>query len=110
VWIIGLLESSGSTPCIPESVRIVFRSFSDIKNPGTFAAPDGSLLMRAGSKSKTSGNPKFNLTEWWKVAKGKELSKTFDVGKEFVAGLQHAQEIVSALFHADPSINQGYRG
>jgi len=108
VWIIGLLESSGSTSHIPESVRIAFCSFLDIKNPGTYAAPDRSLLIQAGSK--ISGDPKFNLTEWWKVSKGEKLRKPFDIGEELVAGLWHAQEIVSALFYTDHLTNWGHRG
>jgi len=51
--------------------------------------------MQAGSK--TSIGPKFNLTEWWKVTEGENLSKPFDIGEELVAGLLCALETVSAL-------------
>ncbi len=91
------MASSGGTPHVPEPVRVAFRSFSDIKNPGTYAAPDGSLLLQAGSR--TSADPKFNLTEWWKVAEGEKLSKPFDVGEELAAGLLRALEMVSTLFY-----------
>lgn len=94
---IGLLASSGSTPDVPESVRIAFRSFSDIKNPGTYVAPDRNLPPQA--EPKTSGDPKFNLTEWWKVEEGEKVTKPFDVGEELAAELLRALEIVSALFY-----------
>ena len=70
---------------MPEPVRVAFCSFSDIKNPETYAAPNESLLLQAGYE--TSVDPKFNLTEWWKIAEGERLSKAFDVGEELVAGL-----------------------
>jgi hypothetical protein len=44
-------------------------------------------------------NPKFNLTEWWKIEEGEKLSKPFDVGEELVAGLLHALAMVSTLFY-----------
>ena len=97
MWIIGVLSSSGSSPYIPEPVRIAFRSFSDIKNPRTYAEPDESLLLQA--RTKASIGPKFNLTEWWKLAEGENLSKPFDVGEELVAGLLCALETVSAFFY-----------
>lgn len=74
---------------------IAFRSFSDIKDPGTYIAPDKSLLLQAGCKALIG--PKFNLTEWWNIG-GEKLSKPFDVGEELVAELLRVLEIVSALF------------
>ena len=82
---------------MPEPVRIAFRSFSDIKNPGTYADPDESLRQ---TWSKISVYPQFNLTEWWKIAEGDKLSKPFDVGEELVAGLLRALDRVSALFYS----------
>jgi hypothetical protein len=82
---------------VPEPVRVAFRSFSDIKNPGTYAAPDGSLLQLAGYK--TSIDPKFRFTEWWKIAEGEKLSQPFDIGEELVAELLRILEMVSSLFY-----------
>jgi hypothetical protein len=96
-WIIGILTSSRSSPYIPKLVRITFCSFSDIKNPRTYAEPDESLLLQAGSKA--SIGPTFNFMEWWKVPEGENLSKPFDIGDELVAGLLYALEMVSALFY-----------
>ena len=95
-WIIGVLSSSRSSPHIPKPVKIAFHSFLDIKNPQTYAEPDKSLLQ-GGPKASIS--PKFNLTEWWKVTEGENLSKPFDVGEELVAGLLRALEMVSTLFY-----------
>lgn len=95
-WIIGLLESRGGSPYVPEPVRIAFRSFSDIKNLDTYAAPDKSLLPQTGSEE--SLDHKFNFTEWWKIGESENLSKPFDVGEELVAGLRDALERVCALF------------
>lgn len=96
-WIIGVLASSSRSPHIPEPVKVAFRSFSDIKNPGTYEAPDVNLLLQPASA--TSIDPKFGLTEWWKMEEGQKLSKPFDVGDELVAGLLHALEMVSTLFY-----------
>jgi len=49
-------------------------------------------------RSKISADTKFNLTEWWKIPEGENLSKPFDVGEELVAGLLRALEMASALF------------
>ena len=97
MWIIGLLTSSGSSPHVPEPAKIAFCSFLDIKNLGTYSAPDESILLQAGSE--TLVNQKFNLTEWWKIPEGEKLGKPFDVGNELVVGLLHALEIVRALFY-----------
>jgi len=91
------LASSGGTPHVPGPVRVAFRSFSDIKNPETYAAPDGSLLLQAGSR--TSVDLQFNLTEWWEIAEGAKLSKPFDICEELAAELLRALEMVSTLFY-----------
>jgi hypothetical protein len=100
-WIIGLLASSGSPPYVPKSIRIAFLSFSDIKIPQTYAAPDASLLLQAGYKGLV--DLEFNFTEWWKIAEGEKLSKLLDVGEELVAGLLCVLEKASTLFHIQPS-------
>jgi len=82
---------------VPEPVRIAFRSFSNIRNPGTFSAPKERLLLQAGCKA--SVDPKFDSTEWWKIAKGEQLREPFDVGEEMVDGLLEVLEMVCALFY-----------
>ena len=95
---------------MPEPVRVAFCSFSDIKNPGTFVAPDDSLLLQP--VYNTLVDPKFNITEWWKIAEGEKLSELFDVSEELVAALLRVLETVSALFdiYICPLINYGHRG
>ena len=83
---------------MPEPVRIAFHSFSNIKSPGTYIAPDKSPLLQAGCK--TSVDPTFNFMEWWKIAEGENLSKLFDIGNELVAELLCALDMVSMLFYA----------
>lgn len=80
---------------MPEPVKIAFRSFSDIRNPGTFRAPEGSLLLLAGREA--SVDHKFNFTEWWKTEEGENLSKPFDIGEELILELLCALEMVSTL-------------
>ena len=82
---------------MPEPVKIAFRSFSDINDPGTYSAPDRRLLPQAWCEA--SVDSKFIFTEWWKIAEGEKLSKPFDVGEELVAGLLSVLEMVSALFY-----------
>jgi hypothetical protein len=84
---------------VPELVRVAFRSFSDVKNPGTYAAPDESLLRQAECRTSVDPNFNFNFTEWWKTAEGEKLSKPFDVGEELVEGLLRVLEMVSTLFY-----------
>jgi len=96
-WVIGLLASNGSSPYVLAPVRIAFCSFSDIKDPETYASPEESLLLQAGYKA--SVNLKFKFTEWWKIAEGEKLSKPFDVGEELVSGLLRILETVSPLFY-----------
>ena len=81
---------------MPEPVRVTFCSFSDIKSPGTFVAPDESLLLKAACN--TLVDPKFIITEWWKIPDSEKLSEPFDVGEELVAALLRVLEMVSALF------------
>ena len=82
---------------MPEPVKIAFCSFSDINNPGIYAAPNKSLLPQAGHE--TSACSEFNFTEWWKSAEGEKMSKPFDVREELVAGLLHTLEAVSTIFY-----------
>lgn len=95
-----MLASSGSSPCVPVPISIAFRSFPDIENPETYVAPNEGLLLQAGHK--TSVYPKFNFTEWWKIAAGEKLSKPFDIGEELVEGFLRVLEIVSSLFYYRP--------
>ncbi len=83
---------------MPEPIKIAFRSFLNIENPGTYAEPDESLLPQARHETLV-GQRRFNFTEWWKLAEGEKLSKPFNVGEEMVAGLLHALEVVSTLFY-----------
>lgn len=82
---------------MPEPVRIAFRSFSDIKDPRTYVACNESLLLQTGHNA--SVNPDFNLTEWWRMARGEKLSRPFNVGDELVAGMLQVLERVSTLFY-----------
>lgn len=82
---------------MPESVRVAFRSFSDIRNPGSYTAPDGSQLLRA--EVQPSHTPQFNFTEWWKFEEEETMREPFDVRDEVVVGLLHALETVCTLFH-----------
>jgi hypothetical protein len=85
---------------VPEPVRIAFRSFSDIKDPETYATPDESLQQAWSEISADPGDQMFNLTEWWKIPEGERLRKpAFDVGEELVAGLLRVLAIVSTLFY-----------
>jgi hypothetical protein len=91
------LASNGSSPFVPEPVRIAFRSFSDIKKPETYSAPDEHLLPPASCET-TIGRT-FNFTEWWNIDKGDELDKPFDIGEELTAGLLCVLERVSTLLY-----------
>ena len=79
MWIVGLLPPDGSSP-VPESVRVAFRSFSDIRNPGSYTAPDESWLPH--HKVQSSGTPRFNFTEWWNIREGEILGEPFDIRDE----------------------------
>jgi hypothetical protein len=82
---------------VPESVRVAFRSFSDIRNPGSYTAPDGSRLLQG--EVQLSYIAQFNFTEWWKIEEEETMREPFDVRNEVVAGLLHALETVCTLFH-----------
>lgn len=97
MWTIGLLSSSGSSPHVPESVRIAFHSFSDLRNPGTYTTPDGSRQLPGEVQESTISQ--FNFTEWWKIGEGETMSEPFNVRDEVVVGLLHALEMVRTLFH-----------
>ncbi|KAN0128682.1 hypothetical protein V8E53_013501 [Lactarius tabidus] len=86
MWIVGLQSSAGSSP-VPESIRVAFGSFSDIRNPGSYTAPYGSLLPQGKEQSDTAT---FNFTEWWKFGEGETMEEPFDVCDEVVEGLLHA--------------------
>ena len=79
-----------------DSIAIAFRCFSDIKHPETYEDHDDILLLPALSREST--DPKFGLTEWWKIAEGGKLTKPFNVGDELVEGLLHALKRVSIQF------------
>jgi hypothetical protein len=91
------LASNGSSPFVPEPVRIAFRSFSDIKKPETYSAPDEHLLPPASCE--TTIGQTFNFTEWWNIDKDEELDKPFDIGEELTAGLLRVLERVSTLLY-----------
>ena len=93
MWTIGVLASSGSSPDVPEPVRIAFHRFSNINDSGTYAVPEESLQVGC----KTSVDSKFKFTEWWKIADSEKLSEPFDVGEELVGGLIRVLETVSTL-------------
>jgi hypothetical protein len=95
VWIVGLLSSGGSSPYVPDSVRVAFHSFLDIRNPGSYTAPNGIRLLQ--SKVQPSDTLPFNFTEWWMIGEGETMGEPFDVRDEIVVGLLHALEMVSTL-------------
>ncbi|KAI9443816.1 hypothetical protein H4582DRAFT_2071289 [Lactarius indigo] len=90
VWIIGLLSSSSSSPQVPESVRIAFCGFSDIRNPGSYMAPEANQQLEG--MFQAAGIPQFNFTEWWKF-EGETMKEPFDVREEVVVGLLRALEM-----------------
>ncbi|KAF8262978.1 hypothetical protein EI94DRAFT_1704358 [Lactarius quietus] len=101
-WIIGILPSGGSSQ-VPESVWVAFRSFSDIRNPGSYTAPDGSQLPKGNVQQ--ANTPQFNFTEWWEISQGDTLSEPFDVHDEIVrelllvleTGFKKAQELCAEI-------------
>jgi hypothetical protein len=94
VWIVGLLSSDSCSPYVPESIRVAFQSFSDIRNPGSYTTLDRSRLPQG--KVEPSHAPQFNFTEWWNIGEGETMREPFDVRDEVVAGLLHALEKVYA--------------
>ncbi|KAH9022873.1 hypothetical protein EDB85DRAFT_2151483 [Lactarius pseudohatsudake] len=87
IWIIGLLSSSGSSPYVPESVKIAFHSFSDIRNLGTYATSNQDQKLKGKGKVQASPTLAFSLTEWWNAGEGVVMKEPFDVHDELIAGL-----------------------
>jgi hypothetical protein len=71
-----------------------FSSFSDIRNPGSYTAPYGSLLLQGKEQSDTAT---FNFNEFWKFGEGETMEEPFDLCNEVVEGLLHALGIVCNL-------------
>jgi hypothetical protein len=88
---VGLQSPSTSSPPVPELIRVIFGSFSDIRDPGSYTAPNGSLLPQG--KEQPLDTAKFNFTEWWKIREGETMGEPFDVHNE-VVGLLHALDMV----------------
>ena len=97
MWIVGILSSDGSQPSVPESIRIAFRSFSDIRVTGSYTAPDRSQLP-TGSAVPLSDAPQFNFTEWWNI-EGERIRSPFDIWDELIPKLLHALKKVCAFFY-----------
>jgi hypothetical protein len=89
---VGLQSPSTRSPPVPLSIRVAFGSFSDIRDPGSYTAPDGSLLPQG--KEQPSDTAEFNFTEWWKIGEGETMGEPFDVRNEVVEGLLHALDMV----------------
>ncbi|KAN0139711.1 hypothetical protein V8E53_002373 [Lactarius tabidus] len=68
-----------------------FSSFSDIRNPGSYTAPYGSLLLQGKEQSDTAT---FNFNEFWKFGEGETMEEPFDLCNEVVEGLLHALGIL----------------
>ncbi|KAH9014565.1 hypothetical protein EDB85DRAFT_2157326 [Lactarius pseudohatsudake] len=96
VWIIGLLSSSGSSPYVPESVKIAFHSFSDIRNLGTYATSNQDQKLKGKGKVQASPTLPFSLTEWWNAGEGVVMKEPFDVHDELIAGLLRALKMQEA--------------
>ncbi|KAH9038879.1 hypothetical protein EDB85DRAFT_2141449 [Lactarius pseudohatsudake] len=90
VWIISLLSSSGSSPYVPESVKITFHSFSNIRNPGTYATSNWDQKLKGKGKVQASPTLPFSLMEWWNFGEGMVIKEPFDVCDELIAGLLRA--------------------
>ncbi|KAF8262962.1 hypothetical protein EI94DRAFT_1704381 [Lactarius quietus] len=104
-WVIGLLPSGGSSQ-VPELVWVAFYSFSDIRNPGSYTAPDGSQLLRGNVQQAVA--PQFTFTEWWAIGHGDTLSEPFDVHDEIVRELLHVLETeASEQLHA--RVKKGFK-
>jgi hypothetical protein len=100
VWIVGLLSSNG-TPDVPKSVVIAFQSYSDIRDPGTYTAPDVTGLQQAQDKSSRIFHSCF--TEWWRAGEREKLEEPFDFRNELVVMLLRVLEEVCAFFIYRPS-------
>jgi hypothetical protein len=75
VWVVGL-QSDPSSPPVPESIKIGFGCFPDIKNPGSYTAPDRSLLQENYPPSNTA---RFSLPQWWEIGEGVTMGEPFNV-------------------------------
>ena len=80
---------------MPEPVRIAFRSFSDIKNAGTYVPPNKILLLQAGCKESVESNFKFR--EWWRIVEGDRLNRQFNISEDLVTELLRVLEVVSVF-------------
>ena len=94
MWIVGL-QSSASHSSVPESIRVAFGSFSDIKNPGSYTTPDGHSLLQG--KDQPSDTAQFKFTEWWEIREGETMREPFDVRDELVEGLLRTLQMVCSL-------------
>ena len=83
---------------MPVSVRIAFRSFSDIQVAGSYTAPDRSQLPTSGAVP-LSDVPQFNFTERWNIEAGERIRCPFDIWDELVPKLLHALKKVCACFY-----------
>ncbi|KAF8266110.1 hypothetical protein EI94DRAFT_1803596 [Lactarius quietus] len=104
-WIVGILPSGGSSQ-VPESVRVAFHSFSDIRNPGSYTAPDGSQLPKGNVQQ--ANTPQFNFTEWWEIGQGDTLSEPFDVRDEIVRELLRVLEMQEASERLRTRVIKGF--
>jgi hypothetical protein len=94
VWIVGIQSYIGSSH-IPESIRVAFGSFSDIRNPGSYTTPDVSSLPQ-GTDGRSDGT-QFNLTKWWEIRDEETMGEPFNVRDELVGELLHALRMVRNL-------------
>jgi hypothetical protein len=84
---------------VPESVKIAFHSFSDIRNPGTYATSNRDQKLKGKGKVQALPILPFSLTEWWNFGEGVVMKEPFDVRDELIAGLLRALKMVCTLFH-----------
>ena len=80
---------------MPESVRVSFHSFLDIRKPSSYTAPDASQLLQAKVQSPEA--PCLNFMEWWKIREGEILGEPFDVCDELPKVLVHFLKMVCTL-------------
>jgi len=92
---VGLQTSPAGSSPVPESIRVAFSSFADIRDPGSYTAPDESLLPQA--KEWPSDTAQFNFAEWWKMGEGETMGEPFDVRDELVEGLLRVLDVVCNL-------------
>jgi hypothetical protein len=105
------MASSGSSPYIPEPVKIAFRCFSDNMDPRMYAAPsahDEIVLLHDWCDAGLE--PTFNFTEWWTIAEGEKLSRPFNVGDELVGELLRVLEKVNCFTFIYAPYSTRYRG